>query len=282
MKTFIALLPALAFLASASPLRLNGTSPVNDVTPSIKDVTLSAKASSDNDVSFEHLAGNTTTPGIGSLPTCAIPCIEIAVKTASDCELDDLACLCKQREKIARSAKKCILSTCGAKKAQSVYYHFFWHQEPKLTFYLEKVVPQVKAMCKAYDKKEEERRKEEKKKEKEQEEARKKAEKEQKERDKKQREEEKKKEKEEKKKQKEKEKEEERKKKEEEKKKKEEQKEWERLQKEEEKRKKEEEKKKKEEEKRKKKEKEEAEAGENNEKRDETEERGEPEFTLEM
>ncbi|KAL6803260.1 hypothetical protein GGI42DRAFT_353417 [Trichoderma sp. SZMC 28013] len=264
MKTFIALLPALAFLASASPLRLNGTSPVNDVTPSIKDVTLSAKASSDNDVSFEHLAGNTTTPGIGSLPTCAIPCIEIAVKTASDCELDDLACLCKQREKIARSAKKCILSTCGAKKAQK------------------KVVPQVKAMCKAYDKKEEERRKEEKKKEKEQEEARKKAEKEQKERDKKQREEEKKKEKEEKKKQKEKEKEEERKKKEEEKKKKEEQKEWERLQKEEEKRKKEEEKKKKEEEKRKKKEKEEAEAGENNEKRDETEERGEPEFTLEM
>ncbi|KAK4078246.1 uncharacterized protein Triagg1_3262 [Trichoderma aggressivum f. europaeum] len=251
MKTFIALLPALALMASASPFRLaNDNSSVEDVTPSIKDVPLSTK-----DVSLEPLAGNTTTPGIDSLPTCAVPCIEVAIKSASDCELDDLPCLCKNRAKIAKSAKKCILSTCGAKKTQK------------------KVVPQVQALCKAEDKKEEERRKAEKKKEKEQEEARKKAEKEQKERDKKQREDEKKKEKEEKKKQKEKEKEEKRKKKEEEKKKKEEEKEFERLRKEEEKRKKEEEK-------RKKKEQEDAEAGEN-EKRDDNEERGEPDFTLE-
>ncbi|PNP59547.1 hypothetical protein THARTR1_00720 [Trichoderma harzianum] len=248
MKNFITLLPALALLASASPLHFGNYT--------------SSDVSSSDDVSFEHLAGNTTTPGIDSLPSCALPCIQIAVKTASDCELDDLPCLCKQRAKIAQAAKKCILSTCGAKKTQK------------------KVRPQVQALCKAEDKKEAERRKAEKKKAKEQEDARKKAEKEQKERDKKQREEEKKKEKEEKKKQKEKEKEEKKKQKEEEKKKKEEQKAWEKLQKEEAKRLKEEEK-------RKKKEKEEAdaEAEGRNEERDVNEERGEmsgePTFTLE-
>ncbi|PKK43829.1 hypothetical protein CI102_10275, partial [Trichoderma harzianum] len=65
---------------------------------------------------------NTTTPGIDSLPSCAVPCIQIAVKSASTCQLDDLPCLCKQRAKIAQSAKKCILSTCGAKKTLSTYF----------------------------------------------------------------------------------------------------------------------------------------------------------------
>ncbi|KAK0766413.1 hypothetical protein N5P37_000136 [Trichoderma harzianum] len=239
MKNLFALLPAFALLASAHPYF--------DFR-SLKDVTPSHVDPSDNDVSFEHLVKNTTTPGIDSLPSCAVPCIQIAVKSASTCQLDDLPCLCKQRAKIAQSAKKCILSTCGAKKT------------------LKKVRPQVQAMCKEEDRKEAEKRKAEKKKLKEQEKARKKAEKEQKERDKAQREAEKKKEKEEKKKQKEKEKEEKKKKKEEAKKKKEEQKEFEKHQKEEEKRLKEEEKK------RKKQKEEEEKNGGQSEKRGETDE----------
>ncbi|KAL7914151.1 hypothetical protein GGI35DRAFT_439588 [Trichoderma velutinum] len=120
MKTCIALLPALALLASASPLHFaNSTSGTNG-TSSVQDA-----PSSDKDVSFEHLASNTTTPGIDSLPTCALPCIQIAVKTASDCELTDLPCMCKKKVKIAQSAKACIVSTCGAKKALSTYLSNF-------------------------------------------------------------------------------------------------------------------------------------------------------------
>ncbi|UKZ83106.1 hypothetical protein TrVFT333_010909 [Trichoderma virens FT-333] len=197
MKVFFALVPAFALLASAAPFSGN-----TNVT-SLKG----------EDASFEYLAGNTTTPGVETLPSCAIPCVQIAVNSASDCELTDVPCLCKNRAKIAKAAKDCLVSTCGAKKT------------------LKKVKPQVQALCKGEDEKEKKRLKEEKEKAKELEKARKKAEKEQKEAEKKQKEEEKKRLKEEKKKQKEKEKEEKKKQKEDEKKKEEEQKAWEELQK---------------------------------------------------
>lgn len=50
---------------------------------------------------------------VGDLPECAIPCIEDAVASASDCSIDDLACLCGEISAIQADATTCVLSECG-------------------------------------------------------------------------------------------------------------------------------------------------------------------------
>lgn len=55
------------------------------------------------------------------IPECAIPCLDDAVKSETDCEVTDYACICKDFDAIQGAATSCVISECGADKALSMY-----------------------------------------------------------------------------------------------------------------------------------------------------------------
>ncbi|GJN73946.1 CFEM domain-containing protein [Purpureocillium lilacinum] len=64
------------------------------------------------------------------LPSCALPCLDDAVKESSSCKTDDFACICKNFDKIQGAATGCILKDCGQDVA------------------LNKVLPATQELCK--------------------------------------------------------------------------------------------------------------------------------------
>ncbi|KAG6026488.1 hypothetical protein E4U19_002577 [Claviceps sp. Clav32 group G5] len=50
---------------------------------------------------------------LSDLPSCAIPCLNDAIKQTSTCATTDLACICKKFDKIQGAAAGCILGACG-------------------------------------------------------------------------------------------------------------------------------------------------------------------------
>ena len=59
---------------------------------------------------------------LSDLPSCALPCLEDAVKGTS-CSVDDFACICKDFDAIQGKAAGCILSACGQDTALSKSQH---------------------------------------------------------------------------------------------------------------------------------------------------------------
>lgn len=190
MKIIITLILGYALTAFASPLFASGSTPTFY---SFANVTFVADPEE-------------------QIPSCAVPCIQGAIKKDTSCEYSDIACVCLNRKKISSSAKGCVISACGLNKAISTYFNFIC-EKSMLMVCIEKVVPAVSEYCKVEDEKEKRRKKEEKQKKKEEKKKKKAEEKLKKEEEKKKKEEEKKQKKEEEKKR----KEEEKKKKEEEK-----------------------------------------------------------------
>lgn len=48
------------------------------------------------------------------MPECAVPCIEAAVKEATDCpSAQDVACVCANMGKVIDAGKGCVLTNCG-------------------------------------------------------------------------------------------------------------------------------------------------------------------------
>ncbi|KAJ6439368.1 hypothetical protein O9K51_07253 [Purpureocillium lavendulum] len=47
------------------------------------------------------------------IPSCALPCLDDAVKQSSSCATDDFPCICKNFDKIQGAATGCILKDCG-------------------------------------------------------------------------------------------------------------------------------------------------------------------------
>lgn len=65
------------------------------------------------------------------IPECAIPCIDDAITSETDCETTDFACACANIESIQGAATGCVLSECGAEVA------------------LGEVLPAIEALCAA-------------------------------------------------------------------------------------------------------------------------------------
>ncbi|UNI21647.1 hypothetical protein JDV02_007620 [Purpureocillium takamizusanense] len=68
---------------------------------------------------------------LSDIPSCALPCLDDAVKASTSCETTDIPCVCKDMEKVQGAAAGCILSKCGQDKA------------------LNEVLPAAKKLCSA-------------------------------------------------------------------------------------------------------------------------------------
>ncbi|KAJ6444565.1 CFEM domain-containing protein [Purpureocillium lavendulum] len=51
------------------------------------------------------------------IPSCALPCLDDAVKASTSCATDDFSCICASMDKVQGAAAGCILSKCGQDKA---------------------------------------------------------------------------------------------------------------------------------------------------------------------
>lgn len=56
------------------------------------------------------------------VPKCAIPCLDDAVKSETDCAVDDYACICPQFDAVQGAATGCVLDACGADVALSMSF----------------------------------------------------------------------------------------------------------------------------------------------------------------
>lgn len=58
---------------------------------------------------------------IDDVPECAIPCLDDAISSETDCDTTDYACVCENFEAIQGVATSCVISECGAETALSMY-----------------------------------------------------------------------------------------------------------------------------------------------------------------
>lgn len=79
-------------------------------------------------VTFAALAQAQTRADI---PSCALPCLDDAVKANTKCSTTDYACICKDFTAVQTAATSCVISKCGADVA------------------VNKVLPATEALCKA-------------------------------------------------------------------------------------------------------------------------------------
>ncbi|UKZ69769.1 uncharacterized protein TrAtP1_010773 [Trichoderma atroviride] len=77
-------------------------------------------------VAFAALAQAQTRADI---PSCALPCLDDAVKANTKCSTTDYACICKDFSAVQTAATSCVISKCGADVA------------------LNKVLPATQALC---------------------------------------------------------------------------------------------------------------------------------------
>ncbi|HBD5846860.1 TPA: CFEM domain-containing protein, partial [Escherichia coli] len=66
---------------------------------------------------------------IDDVPECAIPCLDDAIASETDCATDDYPCVCENFDAIQGVATSCVISECGAETA------------------LNEVLPAVEALC---------------------------------------------------------------------------------------------------------------------------------------
>jgi hypothetical protein len=86
---------------------------------------------------------------LADLPSCALTCLNDAVKQSTSCAATDLACICKQFDAIQGAAAGCILGACGQDVALS-------ELSPSRPFYVllmtdssraDKVLPATQKLC---------------------------------------------------------------------------------------------------------------------------------------
>lgn len=53
------------------------------------------------------------------IPECAIPCLDDAIQSETDCDVTDYACVCPKFSDIQSTATGCVVSECGAETALS-------------------------------------------------------------------------------------------------------------------------------------------------------------------
>lgn len=63
------------------------------------------------------------------IPECAIPCLDDAIQSETDCAVDDYPCVCENFETIQGVATSCVIEECGPETA------------------LNEVLPAVEALC---------------------------------------------------------------------------------------------------------------------------------------
>lgn len=56
---------------------------------------------------------------IDDVPTCAVPCLDEAITSETDCETTDYACVCENFSAIQGTATGCVITECGAETALS-------------------------------------------------------------------------------------------------------------------------------------------------------------------
>ncbi|KAL6863650.1 hypothetical protein J3F83DRAFT_199326 [Trichoderma novae-zelandiae] len=73
-------------------------------------------------------------PSLNDLPACYVPCVKAGIKKTTQCTFKDVACICKNKTKIGKAAKECVVTECGLNNAIKV------------------VAPAVKKLCNMDDK----------------------------------------------------------------------------------------------------------------------------------
>ncbi|EGR44212.1 uncharacterized protein TRIREDRAFT_70840 [Trichoderma reesei QM6a] len=54
------------------------------------------------------------------IPSCALPCLDDAVKANTKCSTTDYACICKNFDAVQGAATGCVISKCGTDVAISM------------------------------------------------------------------------------------------------------------------------------------------------------------------
>ncbi|KAI1138421.1 hypothetical protein F5Y05DRAFT_413041 [Hypoxylon sp. FL0543] len=60
------------------------------------------------------LAALVTAQSLSDIPQCAVPCIDDARKSSTNCASDDYVCICKNKDALTAAATGCVISACGA------------------------------------------------------------------------------------------------------------------------------------------------------------------------
>ncbi|OTA86126.1 hypothetical protein M434DRAFT_376648 [Hypoxylon sp. CO27-5] len=79
------------------------------------------------------LAAISSAQSLSDIPQCAIPCINDARTSSTNCAADDYACICRNKDALTAAATGCVLTSCGAEVATS------------------QVLPAVNAFCNAVE-----------------------------------------------------------------------------------------------------------------------------------
>ncbi|KAG5804908.1 hypothetical protein H9Q71_010513 [Fusarium xylarioides] len=60
------------------------------------------------------LATAVSAQSLADVPKCAIPCLDDAITSKTDCKTTDLTCVCKNFDEIRSSATGCVITKCGS------------------------------------------------------------------------------------------------------------------------------------------------------------------------
>ncbi|XXG99567.1 hypothetical protein Hte_005906 [Hypoxylon texense] len=55
-----------------------------------------------------------STQSLSDIPQCALPCIDDARTSSTNCAADDYACICSNQDVLTTAATSCIIQACGA------------------------------------------------------------------------------------------------------------------------------------------------------------------------
>ncbi|KAI1407682.1 hypothetical protein F5Y13DRAFT_124533 [Hypoxylon sp. FL1857] len=65
------------------------------------------------------LATLVSAQSLSDIPQCALPCIDDARTSSTNCAADDYACICRNKDALTAAATSCVLASCGAEVATS-------------------------------------------------------------------------------------------------------------------------------------------------------------------
>ncbi|KAI0100464.1 hypothetical protein F4776DRAFT_521366 [Hypoxylon sp. NC0597] len=68
-------------------------------------------------VAAAALAAISSAQSLSDIPQCAIPCINDARTSSTNCAADDYACICRNKDALTAAATSCVLTSCGAEVA---------------------------------------------------------------------------------------------------------------------------------------------------------------------
>ena len=63
---------------------------------------------------------------LADVPSCAVPCLEDAVKQKTGCSTSDYGCICQNKSAVQSAATECVVSKCGVDTAQSMATQEHW------------------------------------------------------------------------------------------------------------------------------------------------------------